>query len=681
MRLYTSIFLALCLTSAYFSCIPPESGLQGNQNTIQLNMADKEVQKLYDLRDHRQVDSLLVYLKSEDASSRYLAALAFASMQDTNHLAQIAALLNDPIEDVRIAAAFALGQTHAAGAETYLIEAFDGGDSLSRHQRFNAIILEAVGKCGSAESLQHIANITTYNPTDTLLLEGKNRAVYQFALRKMYNPDANAAMLKSVTNDRLPESARLMAAHALSRNESFIPDSLQATRLAAAYVRSKNPHIRMALATALGKSNVKPAFSILTKVIENERDWRVSCNIIKALGKFESDTIRKLLIPYLENKNPHISRTVAEFFIENGTLQDADVYWRLSRERPKLKWPTRVALYHASHKWLNRIYKPESRDFVIYRLREQYLAAESPYERAACLRALAESGWQFRWIYKKGMQDSHPAVKSAAAEALKTIANRTDFYRHMGEGAGAARREIYRNIREMIATSDPGLIASGAGALRSNTLNYKTLRDTSRLKDLRTTLRKLKLPRDLEAYMELSKTIAYFENKPEPAPFVPAFQNPIDWGLLNTLESGQRVRMITNKGTVELELYPQWAPGSVVNFLKLINDGFYSDNSIHRVVPNFVVQGGCPRGDGFGALDYSIRSEIGISWYDDAGYLGMASAGPDTEGTQWFITHKPTPHLDGRYTIFGKVYSGMEVVEKLVVGDKIEKMELTSPGS
>jgi cyclophilin family peptidyl-prolyl cis-trans isomerase len=114
----------------------------------------------------------------------------------------------------------------------------------------------------------------------------------------------------------------------------------------------------------------------------------------------------------------------------------------------------------------------------------------------------------------------------------------------------------------------------------------------------------------------------------------------------------------------------------VVNFIKLINDGFYNGKTTHRVVPNFVVQGGCPRGDGYGALDYTIRSEIGLCWYDQAGYLGMASAGRDTEGTQWFITHSPTPHLDGRYTIFGKVAEGMDVVNTLEVGDRIEKIEL-----
>jgi cyclophilin family peptidyl-prolyl cis-trans isomerase len=94
------------------------------------------------------------------------------------------------------------------------------------------------------------------------------------------------------------------------------------------------------------------------------------------------------------------------------------------------------------------------------------------------------------------------------------------------------------------------------------------------------------------------------------------------------------------------------------------------------VVPNFVVQTGCPRGDGFGSLDFTIRSEVAGTYYNEEGYLGMASAGPHTEGTRFFITHSPTPHLDGRYTIFGKVISGMQVIHQLEMGDSISQINI-----
>jgi len=133
----------------------------------------------------------------------------------------------------------------------------------------------------------------------------------------------------------------------------------------------------------------------------------------------------------------------------------------------------------------------------------------------------------------------------------------------------------------------------------------------------------------------------------------------------------------TSKGNFTINLYGDDAPGSVANFISLANNNFFDNKVYHRVVPNFVIQGGCPRGDGYGSLDYSIRSELSQLYYDDEGYVGMASAGLHTEGTQWFVTHSPTPHLDGKYTIFGKVIEGMEVVHSIVEGDKINDVIIT----
>ncbi len=124
-----------------------------------------------------------------------------------------------------------------------------------------------------------------------------------------------------------------------------------------------------------------------------------------------------------------------------------------------------------------------------------------------------------------------------------------------------------------------------------------------------------------------------------------------------------------------MQLFVEEAPGSVVNFVTLVKSGYFNGKFFHRVVPNFVIQTGCNRGDGFGSEDYSIRSEFSQRKYK-TGSVGMASAGKDTEGTQWFITHSPTPHLDGKYTIFAEVVKGMEVVHQVEVGDQIIEASL-----
>ncbi|MDP4289296.1 MAG: peptidylprolyl isomerase, partial [Bacteroidota bacterium] len=112
-------------------------------------------------------------------------------------------------------------------------------------------------------------------------------------------------------------------------------------------------------------------------------------------------------------------------------------------------------------------------------------------------------------------------------------------------------------------------------------------------------------------------------------------------------------------------------PLTVLNMARLAKQQFFPGQRFHRVVPNFVVQSGDPTGTGYGGPDYAIRTEITPTSYDREGMVGMASSGKDTEGSQWFITECPTPHLDGHYTLWGDVVGGLNEVMKLQVGDKI----------
>jgi cyclophilin family peptidyl-prolyl cis-trans isomerase len=131
----------------------------------------------------------------------------------------------------------------------------------------------------------------------------------------------------------------------------------------------------------------------------------------------------------------------------------------------------------------------------------------------------------------------------------------------------------------------------------------------------------------------------------------------------------------TEKGTIEIELAILDAPITVNNFMTLARKGFFNGIAIHRVVPDFVIQDGDPRGDGEGGPGYTIRDEINERPYL-RGTVGMALAGKDTGGSQYFITHSPQPHLDGRYTVFGSVVSGMEVVDRMTQWDVIQRVRI-----
>jgi peptidyl-prolyl cis-trans isomerase B (cyclophilin B) len=135
----------------------------------------------------------------------------------------------------------------------------------------------------------------------------------------------------------------------------------------------------------------------------------------------------------------------------------------------------------------------------------------------------------------------------------------------------------------------------------------------------------------------------------------------------------------TNKGEMKVEFYEKDAPNTVANFVKLSKDGFYNGLKWHRVLPDFVIQGGCPNGTGAGGPGYKIDCELdGDNQYHDRGVLSMAHAGRNTGGSQFFICHSRnnTAHLDRNHTCFGKVVEGVDIVDKIKVGDTIDEIQI-----
>jgi peptidyl-prolyl cis-trans isomerase B (cyclophilin B) len=132
----------------------------------------------------------------------------------------------------------------------------------------------------------------------------------------------------------------------------------------------------------------------------------------------------------------------------------------------------------------------------------------------------------------------------------------------------------------------------------------------------------------------------------------------------------------TDRGQVRAELFPEKAPLTVANFVNLAKRGFYDGLKFHRVIPDFMIQGGCPQGTGTGGPGYKFEDEANNGVRHERGVLSMANAGPNTNGSQFFITHVATPWLDGKHTVFGKVVEGMDVVDKVAQGDVIQSVRI-----
>ena len=143
-------------------------------------------------------------------------------------------------------------------------------------------------------------------------------------------------------------------------------------------------------------------------------------------------------------------------------------------------------------------------------------------------------------------------------------------------------------------------------------------------------------------------------------------------------EKSYKATIETDRGTIELDLYANYAPKTVNNFVFLARQNYYDGITFHRVISNFMVQGGDPTGTGRGGPGYRFEDEFaGNPLKHETGSLSMANAGPATNGSQFFITHAPQPHLDGKHTVFGKVTSGQDVVDAIRQGDTMTSVTIT----
>lgn len=665
------IFIALALLS-WCACNRTSESQEVAPLSPEELFKNPEFQSIYRLQDFQRKDDLITYFASEDPTYRYAAAMAFGSFRDSTVIGNLAQLLQDPVSMVRQAAAYALGQIGSSKAESKLLAAFDRYDSLGTSTPVNAAILEAVGKCGTRSSLHYLSQVTTYKSSDTLLLEGQAFGIYRFSLRGLIDSLGTKRMVQLATEVQYPSKVRMIAANYLARANVRLDTFARV--LAPVAPKESNINIRMALASALGKTTKIYVLDTLRHWFPKETDYRVRVNIIKALGNHDYNLGRATVFNALGDPNPHVAHQASQYFVDHGQAKDATFYWQLAKDST-YSWQTQANLFAAAQRYLPPLYA-DLRDKLNFQHRRKFEKAVNPYAKAAFLRGLSWFGWNYRYILREGDKSKSPVVHSAAWEALEKISSRPDFNRHFGLGWRKVAKDLSLYFRYTLLKGDAGSMVSGAIALRNPERDYKAF--FTQFGFLDTALTRLTIPRDLETYLEVQKTINFFKGVKENSNLYhyDPTKHPIDWDVLASLGESPTAVIETPKGEIRIRLFPGVAPGTVANFVKLARAGFYNNKTFHRVVANFIVQGGCPRGDGYGSLDYVLRTEVPPRNYDDEGYIGMASAGPDTEGVQFFITHSPTLHLDGKYTLFGKVSQGMSIVHTLLIGDIIQKITI-----
>jgi cyclophilin family peptidyl-prolyl cis-trans isomerase len=572
-------------------------------------------------------------MQHPDHFMRQLAALHAASYTDSLLCDCLGPLLADSVPDVRQAAAYALGQFPAMRCQ----EAINAHLESETHTAVRYALYTAAGK--------HAKRFTETRLVELYALPSApcNDAMLAFAFTARLhgisdlNKLAERCIPALACSDLAP---RQHAAWVLTMLSDSLPQENQEA-LMSIWLNESDLTVAIPLTRALRNVNASDYSSLLDSTLRDATTpnaIRIELLRLPSLAEAVSiETLTALLvhpqpgIPALAGKQIQKHLSFAALDMRNlpqaTTTESRVAIAELRCAATPSDCNDLMALAHSSQAW----------------------------ERASALSALPLYLGERALL--AALNDSAAVVKSTAAEVLLDRLS-----------IGKIRLNYPDSLRTtLLKTRDSGVIAVLATHLAAHP---QGLTDTL-LANLATYAQGLALPREAETYdliTGLLETAGHaYEARTHATPIA------VDFKFLAALGDTVVCEIVTNTGTLRCELYPLHAPACVYSFLTLAEAGYYDNKSIHRVVPQFVIQSGCPRGDGWGGVDYIIRSEFALGTYRE-GSMGMASAGRDTESCQWFITHTATPHLNGRYSIFGQVVDGLEIVQATHRGDVIQSI-------
>jgi cyclophilin family peptidyl-prolyl cis-trans isomerase/HEAT repeat protein len=639
--------------------------------------------RLLELEDRRDVGQgeLDRYLHDADAGVRRRAALAAGRIGDAALAPSLIELMNDAEPEVRQMAAFALGLVGDAVAVDRLLAALSDPEGLVRGRAAEA--LGRIGGTGVAAAVARLAVESIPPGQRPLTVRGDDPGsladpwlplrLSLFALARLKDPAAAAAALLDGGRPRFDWWA---ATYVAMRVES---PNLRPVLVAAA--GATDPRSRALAARGLGALKDAAALDTLATLLR-DADEDVVVQSLRAVAALADPRGTALVVPLVSAKNEVVAwealRALATLPPER-TLR-ATVAALLGDERP---WMRAAALPVLAH--LDR------EDFALV------LSGLDPdpvwWVRAALAGALGASGDEVSVNVLLGaLQDPDARVLPAVLDALRAARG--------PDAADTLRRHLAHDDFAVRAAAAQGLAALKAAGLTSALVAaYERGKDDADPDARLAALEALAAQNDAAAWKALAAAaeadparvvraraaaLLRGSGRPAPAPGPhPIERPPFDYReAMAPYDPGRaagvftpRARVRTSRGVIEIHLNVVEAPLASEAFLDLARQGFYDGLTFHRVVPDFVVQGGDPRGDGSGGPGFTLRDEVGQRPYG-RGAVGLALAGKDTGGSQLFITLSPQPHLDGAYTMLGWVAEGMDVAEALRPGDTIEGVEV-----
>jgi cyclophilin family peptidyl-prolyl cis-trans isomerase/HEAT repeat protein len=664
-------------------------------------------------------------LRDASAAVRARAALAAGRIGDEGAVAPLAALLNaDRDQTVRATAAFALGEVEAEGGAPALLESL----RLSKSPEVRARAVEALGKIAAAlpearaDVKRRIGDALVSTLTAEHRLAKPNRALVLHGLTAMLRarPEAGARTLALFLNST-DARVRADALNALARTRA--KESLE--RVRAILTSDADADARANAARVLGTAEDTAAFDLLVAHAATDADARVRVSAVRALAllkearaaaplvrrggelfaAYKSARVGGAASPPEVNELLEVATALGRV-LPNTNDERAVTLLRAMRDAGVTAAEVETALARIAP---SQYLRDRGVSDLVSRVSRQADAALTWQKVSAVAQGLGEMAG----VTSAQVGNSVVSLQADAQIALRTLVQSRhtppsalpDLLRAL---AAFKPADLASVAREALAAEDVIARAAAADILSELPADEETsralvaalpraLRDETDDAALSVLGALAKQPgADATAAVQSAlETTDYLVRRRaadilrERSGGAAAARRVETVNTRNHREDyeraaariGKTVRAVvsTDKGAVTIELLPEDAPLTVDNFVQLARRNYFNNVLFHRVVPNFVVQGGDPRGDGNGGPGYQIRCEINTVPYA-RGAVGMALSGKDTGGSQWFVTHSPQPHLDGGYTVFGRVVEGMEVVDRIVRGDRIRSVTITERG-
>lgn len=592
---------------------------------------------------------LVTTLADTDPDVRAMAAFALGLIGDPTAEAALLPLLEDPMPVVRGRAAEALGSIGAktaAPAIGQMVAAYARSAPVASMQPDDESWPAAPEADAFKLGLVALVRLEAYEPLAAAVLDGARPVTswwpVAFALQRIADKRAAPALL-----ELLKTKGRYTAAFA-ARGLGELRESSAADALLALLNPSSGTasDVTVQAIRALAQIGERRAIDPLIDLLaEPKTGANLRLEALTALGRLRAREALTLVQDMLTDPWPAMRSAALR---AAAAIDPESIVIVLASLEPDPDWRVRAALASV----LAELPADIARD----RLRAM-LQDEDKRVRPAVLGALVRvRPPDLASILLEQLKEPDYVVRAAAA-------------RHLGElkpaGAADALRQAYQD-----ALPDSAYEARTAALEALAELGaadaVETLRAALGDKEWAVRVRAVELLERVDAAEGAAATIRPVPNTP-PVPY--------DDPQLAAPDVSPRAYIETAHGTIEFELAVLDAPQTSRNFMKLASEGFFTGLQVHRVVPDFVVQDGDPRGDGHGGPGYTIRDELNERPYL-RGTVGMALSWPDTGGSQFFITHSPAPHLDGRYTVFGRVVNGMDVVDRIRVGDVIQRVRI-----